>query len=549
MALYHFEENPDLPHIVGTENEHYMRDPTVHDYRFQTALPFNAQGSRTLEECFSTFGHFYGTVPGDGEATAKYMRWLSDSFRNENIPELLDLIIDMPVGMKTSDRLSRRLRRFPLGLLSTLLKNRIRERGFNIALYHQFFFSGKINRIINDPVVNAVRDSDHPDVPELNRLKTSIERDISDHDSVFNFPLAKFELDLPLIAMDPTPYATGDAVDHFLVTPQGGNNQVTEFLMRIAYSDTGRLIAFNIRNYIEQVTRASGGSDRSFLLFGEMSYITKRFEVFHNRNNPVSVRRARAIRTAGIRQVLLEDHTEEFQHREGIMSLFTRVFVPGGIRNCFLACIRWAYVQSCRDEVSVNGLESMELAQDYDMLTTSDSIFDFDEDACYKRIDTILERALRRRAKQRDIEDVRDYMKRYKNGFPTVELNQICALLYFEFGIEVFYWRMDSEGRWFDVVDFPSDVIEPSPRKICLFQLNDQGYILNIQQAKKEVEEEVLTSGLEDGSLGHMTHAVSVFPPPKYFVESGDAISRRTERKRFKEALDLKTSSYFKKIY
>lgn len=549
MALYNFEENLDLPHIVGTETENYERDPTVHDYRFQTGLPFNAHNSRNLEECFSVFGHFYGTAPTDEAATAKLGQWLANSFRNENIPELLDLIIDMPVGMRTSDRLSRRLRQFPLGLLSTLLKNRIRERGFNVALYHQFFFSGKINRIINDPVVNAVHDPDWPDAQEFHRLKTSIEKDISDHDMVFNFPLAKFELDLPLTALDPTPYAPGDPVNHLLVTPQSGPNQTTEYLMRVAYSDTGRLLAFNLRTYVDMVTRASGGSDRSFLLFGEMSYITKRFEVFHNRNNPVSVRRARSIRTAGIRQVLLEDYSEEFQHREGTKSMFTRVFIPGGIRNCFLACVRWAYVQSCREEKSIAGLESMELAQDYDMLTTSDSIFEFDEDSCFKRIDTILERVLRRRAKQRDIEDVRDYMKRYKNGFPTVELNQICALLYFEYGVEVFYWRIDSEGRWFDVVDFPSDVIEPAPRKLCLFQLDDQGYVLNIQQAKKEIEEEVLNSGLEDGSLGHMTHAIAVFPPPSYFIESKELSLRRTERKRFKEALDLKTSSYFKTIY
>lgn len=548
MALYYFEENAALPHIFGNETENYTRDPSTHDYNINTHLPYNAPSSRSLEQCFTEDGTFYGTAPSDDSANLKLAEWYQNSFANENIPHLLDLIIDMPVGMRTSDSLSRKLRQFPLGLLSTLLKHRIKERGYNIALYHQLFFSGRINRIINDPVISAVSNAENSEEITQQRLRTYVEKDISSMEDIYNFPISKFELDLPLTAMDPIPLQPGPPSSHLLVTPSAGI-QVTQFLMRVAYSDTGRLIAFNLKNYVDMVTRASGGSDRSFMLFGENGHITKRFEVFHSRNNSQSIRRARSIRTAGIRQVLLEDFVGEFQHREESRSCFTKVYIPGGIRNCFLACIRWCYVQNCKDENMTRNLESLELAQDSDMLSSSDSVLQFDEESCYKRIDNILERVMRRRAKQRDIEDVRDYMKRYKNGFPTVELNQICALLYFEYGIEVFFWRIDSEGRWFDVIDYPSDTIEPPPRKLCLFQLDDQGSVLNIQKSKKEIEEEVLTTGLEDGSLGHMTHAVSVFPIPSYFTQDVNFQNRRTDRKRFKDALNMKTESYFKSIY
>ena len=356
MALYNFQEDQNIPHIFGREDINYTKDPSAHDHRIETNLPHNGNRSRTIEECFAEKGTFYGVAPLDPAANAKIAEWFNNSFRNENVPHLLDLIIDMPVGMRTSDALSQRLRQFPLGLLSTLLKHRIKERGFNIALYHQLFYSGRINRIINDPAIYAVDNPDEPDNPEFHRLRTAIEKDISSMEDIFNFPLAKFELDLPLTSMDPTPLQAGAPSSHLLVTPQGGE-QTTEFLMRVAYSDTGRLIAFNLRTYVDQVTRASGGSDRSFFLFGENGHITKRFEVFHDRNNSVSIRRARSIRTAGIRQVLLDDFCEEVQHREEARSCFTKVFVPGGLRNCFLACIRWSYVQICRDENTKQFLE------------------------------------------------------------------------------------------------------------------------------------------------------------------------------------------------
>jgi len=140
MSLYQFEES-DVPHIFGTENANYTRDPSVHDYNITTRLPYNAQSSVSLEEAFSEFGTFHGTIPTDETARVKYAEWITHSFRNLDVPHLLDLIIDMPVGMRTSDRLSQTLRQFPLGLLSALLKERIQARGFSISLYHQLFYT------------------------------------------------------------------------------------------------------------------------------------------------------------------------------------------------------------------------------------------------------------------------------------------------------------------------------------------------------------------------------------------------------------------------
>ena len=547
MSLYQFEES-DVPHIFGTENANYTRDPSVHDYNITTRLPYNAQSSVSLEEAFSEFGTFHGTIPTDETARVKYAEWITHSFRNLDVPHLLDLIIDMPVGMRTSDRLSQTLRQFPLGLLSALLKERIQARGFSISLYHQLFYSGRINRIINDPVSRATHTRTEPENPEAPfRITTRVEKDLSSMEDIYNFPLAKFELDIPGVAMDPTPQLDGSVVSHLIRTPQGGE-QRSQFLARVAYSDTGRLMSLNLWNYLNEVTRAPGGSDRSFVLFGENGHITKRFEVFHNRNNSVSVRRARSIRTAGMRQVLLEDYSSEVQHREGTQSAFTKFFVPGGIRNCFLSCIRWSYVQSCRDEAVSHNLSEMELAQDNDFLTTSESVVSFDESACYLRIDNILERVLRRRSKQRDSEDIREYMKRYKNGFTTVELTQICALLYFEYGLDIFYWRMNSSGKWHNIINFNKDVVDPPPRKIVLFQVDDQGYVMNVQKAKRDIAEEVLATGLEDGSLGHMTHAVAVFPPPNYFYDDNNP-SFRMHRKHLRDALNEKISVFMKDVY
>lgn len=547
MALYYFEEN-DAPTFYGVENENYTRDPSVHEYNISTGLPYNAQSSVSIEEVFEQRGHYYGTAPQDRDARIMLDEWTGYSFHDLDVPHILDIIIEMPVGMRTSDRFSQLIKQFPLGLLSALLKNRIQERGFSISLFHQLFYSGRINRIVNEPVSSANLTRTNPDDPNSPfGFTTTIERDISSLEDVYNFPLAKFELDIPGVAMDPTRYRAGDVVSHILITPQSGE-RVTEFLARVRYSETGRLLAFNLETYLGEVTRAAGGSDRSFFLFGENGHITKRFEVYDNRNNSVSVRRARSIRTAGMRQVLLEDFYGEVQHREGTRSMFTKFFVPGGVRNCFLSCVRWAYVQSCRDETLSHNLSEMELAQDSDMLSTSHSIIQFDEAASYQRIDTILERVLRRRSKQRDIEDIRDYMKKYKNGFTTVELSLICALLYFEYGIDIFYWRINSVGKWTNIINFNKDIVDPPPRRIVMFQVNDKGKIMNVQKAKQDIEEEVLTTGLEDGSLGHMTHAITIFPPPIYFSgEEGN--SYRTFKKHLKDALDEKISKYFDDIY
>src|SRR3954469_15016531 len=103
MALYNWAGDEDLPHIFGAENANYTRDPTTDQYRINTGLPYNAQGSRSVEEVFGERGTFYGTVPDDAAAVAKLNEWKDSSFRNIDVPHLLDLIIDMPVGLRTSD--------------------------------------------------------------------------------------------------------------------------------------------------------------------------------------------------------------------------------------------------------------------------------------------------------------------------------------------------------------------------------------------------------------------------------------------------------------
>lgn len=554
MALYNWEPNEDLPHIFGTENENYVRDPSTDDYRISTRLPYNAPTSVSIEETFGQHGTFYGTVPIDIVANVKYGQWTENSFRNIDVPRLLDLIIDMPVGMRTSVTLSRQLRQFPLGLLSALLKERISQRGFSVALFHQFFYSGRINRIVNDPVSRTTFQHTDPENPDESTyyVRTHIEKDISSMEDIYNFPLAKFELDIPGVAMDPTPMAEGSVVSHLIKTPLSGV-RVSEFLSRIRYSDSGRLVAFNLQNYVDQVTRAGGGSDRSFFLFGENGHITKRFEVFHNRNNSIAVRRARSIRTAGMRQVLLEEYSCEFYHRQDTALAFTKLYIPGGIRNCFLACIRWAYVQTCRDENLNLHLSEMELAQDSDMLSTSESLPIFDEVACFARIDNIIERAINRRTKQRDLHDVREYMRLHRNGFSTCELNHLSALLYWEYGIEIFYWRVDGKGEKYNMIKFTKDIIEPTPKKLCFFQIDDQGSVMNLKKLKEEIDEEILSTGLEDGSLGYMTHAVAIFPPPSYFTnhlaEEEIPRSLRANRTALINALDAKTKPYFKSIF
>lgn len=551
MSLYQWEENEQLPHFYGTETENWTRDPTVHEYDTRTGLPYNVRGAaRQIDEVFEERGTFYGTYPLTYPAIQKYVQWTNSlSFKNIDVPSLLDLIIEMPVGMRTSDSFSRKLSQFPLGLLSALLKERILSRGFNIALYNQFFYTGRINRIENEPVISAAwRNVEYGNIYTPLTMTTKIEKHLSSLEDIYNFPLAKFVLDIPGVAMDPTPYREGSVVSHLLVTPQSGE-RVTEFLARVAYSETGRLMPFNCQNYINEVTRAGGGSDRTFMLFGENGHITKRFEVFTSRNNNTSVRLARSIRTAGMRQVLLEDYTSEIQHRENTHSMFTKIFVPGGIRNCLLSCIRWGYVQNCRDRIVNESLQNLELAQDSDMLSTSASIPEFDAVFHYTYIDNLLEKTLKKRAENRGHEDAREYVKRYKNGFTTVEMNNIASLLYWDYGIEIFFWRIDSSGSWYNIIQFPKDVIEPPPRKLCFFQFDDRGYVFNIQQGKKEIEEEFLQTGLDDGSLGHMTHAVAIHPPPLYFTEEGQNIKHRPNRKRFRDSLNEEVSSYIKSIH
>jgi hypothetical protein len=544
MSLYQWSQNDEQgPQIYGTEDHNYTRDLTTDQYHnIDTRLPYGSATSRTIEGCFNQFGKFYGTAPDDLLAQNKFEEWTKNSFSNLDVPHILDIIINMPAGMRTSDELSRLLRQFPLGLLSALLKKRIEERGFTRTLFKQFFYSGRINRIINEPISRHISDDENS-----NTLSTRVEKDISSIEDVFNFPISKFEFSVPYATLDPKPTEDGDILSKLLVTPNEGE-AVTQFLKRIAYSKTGQLIDFNLHNYVNEVTRASGGSDKSFFLFGENGHITKRFEVYNNRNNSISVKRARSIRSAGLRQVLLEDYIDEFSHMVNTTLQYTKVFLPGGIRNCFLACIRWAYVQVKRDAYVSSMLEEMEFAQDSDMLSSSSSVVSFDEEECFLKIDKIIEAIVSLRAKFKNIE-VKEYMKSYRNGFTSVELSQICALFYYDYGIEIFYWKISSYGKWHNIISCEKETVDPPPCKLVLFQLNDTGNILNIQLAKREIEESVLVEGIENGELGHMTHAAAVFPVPFYFAQNNPDIAHRVTRKRFSVAFNEKTSLYVSSVY
>lgn len=554
MSLYNWSQNSNVPTFYGTENSNYTRDSTTDSYQINTRLPYNSFASiGSVDEAIAQNGTFYGTAPGDVEAEEMLNEWSSNSFNGLDVPSLLDLIIELPAGMRTSDRLSRTLRQFPLGLLSALLKKRILERGFSIALYHQFFYSGRINRIINDPVSKAVPIRSNPDDPESPFIiQTRVERDISSIEDVYNFPIAKFELDIPSVAMDPLPNEhSGDILSHLIITP-GAGERVSQFLSRVRYSDTGRLIALNLQNYLYEVTKASGGSDISFFLFGENGHITKRFEVFHDRNNSNSVRRARSIRTAGLRQVLLDDYeSSEFQYREGAYLKYAKLFVPGGKYNCFFSCIRWSYVRQKRNEHVEKALCEMELAQDYDMLTTTSSLSNepFDELECHREIEKIIKEVVLKRSKQTDSSSTRLYLKRYRNGFTTIELNEISSILYYDYGIETYFWRIDEMGRWLNIIQLQKEkpTLSTSTTPLVMFQLDDQGEVMNVKKAKERTSKEKLLEGLCDGSLGYMTHAISVYPIPKYFIDVNHL--GRKERNDFCQKINDIGKPYFEKIY
>lgn len=494
-----------------------------------------------------------GRTPGH-RATFRFEEMIAGFQANgEALRNALDLILDMPPGYKTGEDINHALNYVPLGLLVSLLRRRAIERHGVDTIINDFVLSGNIFRLQNVERPEPTEENDDPEFSDV-FSRNVIRQEIEEYD--FNqFPLRKVLADVPPSILEP-----GQTLESILIAWAPPAFKVTT---------NENVLSLNFENYYTQLTKAQGGSDLTFYVFTMGASILRRYQSTVGVGNQEGFRRARSIRSAGLRQVLLDDFINEVSHPDenSRYQVYTKIYVPGGVRNCFLASIRWSYVQSKKEEHSSSLLEKLECAQDSDMLVTED-ISIFDEEKCFEKIDIFITNVVKKRADNRQIENVRDYVKKYKNGFPTVEMKELAALFYQDYGILLYLYRIGRSGAWENILD--TDDIESlggsnssdegsgssimaaaSPiTRICLFQISDQGEILNIQEEKKKLEEKALLEGLSDGSLGCMTHIIGTHPFPRIFGSNYIKLAiGRVARRKFKEEVNGKIRPRLEDIY
>ena len=508
----------------------------------QPRLPHDNLGMWTTESHGDDEGNIdyyiyqnFGITP-DPDARA-LIQEIYSSFEGQftNYDRVFDLILDMPPGYQTSDILNRVLVSMPLGLLARKLRNRCIDRFGTDSAFNQLVYSGLAYRIRNtseeatEPIPNTYRGSDgQPYYP------ISIQREVDSFD-LHQFPLSRIILSIPSpVSVDENPALAG--MDRsFLVNTEEDRPRLT----------LGSEDFFNPENYVNLITRFPSGSDVSFFFFTDSGSILKRYyPVNDHSRTPNAVIRAKPFRSAGLRQVLLDDHIDEFFCKDANSPVIARFFVPGGSRNCFLSSLRWGYIEFQYDKYLKEYCSLMESAQDDDMLRLSSSVPRFDMEDTSKKIDEIISSILRERAYQDGQKpDLSAYLKKYRNGFPTKELNQIAKLLFTRFNIHVFYWRINGKGKWVNIIS-SVDNIELSTIQITMIQMSESGTMLDLS-IENEKEEE--SEDNHSTTMGFMTHAIGIFPPFSFLKESSHL--NQQNRKLFVEKLNAKLKPYIESIY
>jgi hypothetical protein len=115
---------------------------------------------------------------------------------------------------------------------------------------------------------------------------------------------------------------------------------------------------------------------------------------------------------------------------------------------------------------------------------------------------------------------VKEYLRKYSQGFPVSEMNKICKSLFELRGINVLLWKKSGKGEWKNIINFGKTPHKSVEYNIPLFLMDDRGKILNIKENAIEAMDKFRNEGITDGSLGHMVHCITVYPAPWFFEGS-----------------------------
>lgn len=475
----------------------------------------------------------YGRTPS--ERAVAVIHEIYSSFRgiNTNYDHIFDLILDMPPGYQTTRLINKVLISFPLGLLARKLRNRCMDRFGSPAVFNQLVYSGIVYRIqnvaveANEPIPNTYRGRFGDPYYPINLSQ-----------EVSSFDLQQFPLHKVLFSI-PSPNAE-DFVGHdrsFIVNTEENNPTFT----------IGDANLFLPEHYVNLISSFPGGSDVSFFFFSDTGVLLKRYHpVTDAAHTPSVIRTARPFRSAGLRQVLLDNYVGDLMVRNGTVPSGQKFYVPGGSQNCFLASIRWSYIQYQRDQYICDYLDSMDLAQDSDMLMTA-SPPSFDEESCGRKIDEMIASVLRVRADTDHRHDLNAYLRKYRNGFPTKEINKIAKIFFKRFRIMIAYWRITAyQGRWKNYITYPDEKVKDEElTHLTFIQMSESGAMLDLGVEK---EKEGESEDLETISMGMMTHVVAIAPPLPFLRGNHDG-KLVSQRKAFRTELDRCLKAYVESIY
>ena len=434
----------------------------------------------------------------DPETGAGDILDLIEGDRDYTLPnELLDLIIDMPVGHRTSNEFQAQyLTGVPIGYLVGKLMLRMRERGMNglrgieslvlVGKFYRVHSEVVIGPLIKNPYDNAAVPGERH--PEYYYDKT-IRRDLQEY-NFMQYPLGKV-----------------------LYYPYGVVNADNEALFNIAEETNffSNDVDATLLEYIDRWTGEQGGSDVQFFFFGEGAYLAKRYgtlNVFPDR-----IRHAHIMRTAGLRQIILKKYELFIIFADTFFSKVMkqyRLFIPGSESNCFLQSIQWCLLKSAEAKF-FNELSSETIcgAQDEEVVTSQ-----YNEETEKRRVEMLTQYILSRVTSM----NPKDYLRKYAQGFPTSEMRNLALLFLKTIKVRITLWKRNGKGEWEDILKFDGIEKVEYHETIVLFLMDDRGKIVDIKSQNQSATDAFNSKGITDGTLGHMLHCIGVYPPPNFFI-------------------------------
>ncbi len=432
-----------------------------------------------------------GDIDEPGTAAETRFGYLDAVFAGEDISDaLLDTILDLPVGFRLSGEKQAELQGAPLGYIVERLVKRARERGGGAAnalkQIKALVLVGKFYRITTEirndpiPVENPYenRTSDYYTAKSATRVMQEY--------SFMQYPLARVHW-----------------VGHNI---EGADENITSYLQG----------DMDLDEYLRLWGGAEGGSDVQTFMFGEGAYIAKRYgfiDGYGEQIFPASIRNSHIMRTAGLRQIILRKYEMPITFNDTYFEKITKqyhLFIPGESENCFLQSIRW-FLMKQEEADFFNSLN------DYFAMGAQDEIYlhtEFDDNVAKTRVDLLIYKILSALC---DNGSVKEYLRKYSQGFPTIEMNRIADAFYERKGYLLKLWKKNSNGEW-------ENLLTTKPREnrtvvlhVTLFLITDSGKILNTKEQSESAYEKYKQEGVCDGSLGHMLHCISVYPTPSFF--------------------------------